>query len=89
MNYIPLPLLNITFKPLINNNYAKYLYNSKDNLNEKIKELEKSIIYNQNEEFIFTLYNNKTIIDYPIGIDQFNIYLLRNKIKISEIKKIR
>lgn len=89
MNYLPKPYLNINFKPVINNNYANWIYNTKDNLKIMLKEIEKGIITNQLQEYFFILFNGNIIKDYPVGFDNEKIYLKNNIIKLSEIQKIR
>lgn len=89
MNYLPKPYLNINFKPLINNNYVNWIYNTKDNLKIMLKEIEKGIITNQLQEYFFILFNGNIIKDYPVGFDNEKIYLKNNIIKLSEIQKIR
>lgn len=89
MNYLPKPYLNINFKPIINNNYVNWIYNTNDNFKKMLKEIEKGIITNQLQEYFFILFNGHIIKDYPVGFDNEKIYLKNNIIKLAEIQKIR
>ncbi len=90
MNKIPIPFLKINFKPIINNDDVSYLYNSKDNLKEHLKMIEKSIINNLRCCYKIYFFNQIKIVGIPIGIDDEYLYLENNiSIKIMNIQKIR